>query len=41
MDASTETYFKNLTSTDKEEQYVAYQKIMLVTKEPVNWAYEV
>jgi len=41
MDSTIQTYFENLDSTDKNLQYEAFNYIISVTKEKVDWSYEV
>lgn len=41
MDKKIQSCFEDLSSTDKEKQISAYQTILKVTEEPVEWAYEV
>ncbi|MFL2100642.1 hypothetical protein [Desemzia sp. FAM 23991] len=41
MDTTIQSYFKDLSSTDKEKQLSAYHAILKITEEPVDWAYEV
>ncbi|MFL2133562.1 hypothetical protein [Desemzia sp. FAM 24101] len=41
MDTTIQSYFKDLSSTDKEKQLSVYHAILKITEEPVDWAYEV
>ncbi|ODG93078.1 MULTISPECIES: hypothetical protein [Bacillaceae] len=41
MDQQVQTYFENLESTDKNLQFEAFNYIISVTKEKVDWSYEV
>jgi hypothetical protein len=41
MDRTTQSYFENLQSEDKDKQYEAYHNILAATKEKVDWAYDV
>jgi hypothetical protein len=41
MDSTTKSYFENSGSQDRDLQYKAYNDILTVTAEEVNWAYEV
>ncbi|PEC51858.1 hypothetical protein COJ46_16170 [Bacillus sp. AFS077874] len=41
MDQQVQTYFENLESNDKNLQYEAFDYIISVTKEKVDWSYEV
>ncbi|MHA0858256.1 hypothetical protein [Paenibacillus sp. CMAA1364] len=41
MDSITRTYFDHLEAEDKNLQYEAFNHIIVVTEDEVNWAYEV
>lgn len=41
MDNTIKTLFENLSDEDKNIQYQALMKLFDITKEKVNWAYEV
>lgn len=41
MDVLTRAYFVNLESDEWDLQYEAYQRILEMTKQEVDWAYEV
>ncbi|PGL70671.1 hypothetical protein [Bacillus sp. AFS055030] len=41
MDQQVQTYFENLESTDKNLQFEAFDYIISVTKDKVDWSYEV
>jgi hypothetical protein len=40
MDDTTRTILENLRSTDRELQNQAFQTMLALTEEPVNWSYE-
>jgi hypothetical protein len=41
VEDAIKSYFENLQSIDKNEQYEAYNQILDATKDRVDWAYEV
>lgn len=41
MDTTIKKLFENLSDTDKNVQYEAFMKLLDITNEQVNWAYEV
>lgn len=41
MDSTTQSYFEDLQSEDKNKQYEAYNQIIAATNEKVDWAYDV
>ncbi|RXI96658.1 hypothetical protein DS745_23455 [Anaerobacillus alkaliphilus] len=41
MEVTIANYFELLASKDKDQQYEAYQQIVVATEKPVDWAYEV